>query len=70
MRIGVEARRILVIDDDANIRELITELLRRLGYDVEQAADGRSGLRVLHASPPDLVLLDVSMPSSATSSAA
>jgi DNA-binding response OmpR family regulator len=58
----VSGRRILVIEDDDNIRELISELLRRIGYDVEQAAGGRAGLRALHASPPDLVLLDVSMP--------
>jgi DNA-binding response OmpR family regulator len=62
MSTGVSKRRILVIDDDDNIRELISELLRRIGYDVEQAADGRAGLRALHASPPDLVMLDVSMP--------
>ncbi len=54
--------RILVIDDEDDIRNLLDELLRRAGHDVEQAADGRSGLRALHASRPDLVLLDVTMP--------
>jgi DNA-binding response OmpR family regulator len=54
--------RILVIDDEADIRNLLEELLRRAGHDVEQAPDGRAGLRALHASRPDLVLLDVTMP--------
>jgi DNA-binding response OmpR family regulator len=54
--------RVLVIDDDADIRRLVAELLRRAGLLVEQAEDGRAGLRALHNTPPDLVVLDVSMP--------
>jgi DNA-binding response OmpR family regulator len=54
--------RILVVDDDADIRGLIRELLERQGYGVEEAANGRDGLRAFYASPPDLVILDVSMP--------
>jgi DNA-binding response OmpR family regulator len=54
--------RILVIEDEEDIRNLVAELLGRAGYRVEQAPDGRTGLRALHASPPDLVLLDVTMP--------
>jgi DNA-binding response OmpR family regulator len=54
--------RVLVIDDDADVRGLVAELLGRAGLSVEQAEDGRSGLRALHKTPPDLVLLDVSMP--------
>ena len=53
---------VLVIDDDADIRGLVAELLGRAGLSVEQAEDGRSGLRALHQTPPDLVVLDVSMP--------
>ena len=58
----MNAARILVIDDDADTRGLVAELLGRAGLSVEQAGDGRSGLRALHGSPPDLVVLDVSMP--------
>jgi DNA-binding response OmpR family regulator len=58
----MDAARVLVIDDDADIRGLVTELLERAGLSVEQAEDGRSGLRALHKTPPDLVVLDVSMP--------
>jgi DNA-binding response OmpR family regulator len=53
---------VLVIDDDEDIRALVAELLRRSGLAVEDAGDGRAGLRALHQSPPDLVVLDVSMP--------
>jgi DNA-binding response OmpR family regulator len=59
---GMNAARILVIDDDADIRGLVAALLERAGLAVEQAEDGRSGLRALHKTPPDLVVLDVSMP--------
>jgi DNA-binding response OmpR family regulator len=58
----MNAARVLVIDDDADIRGLVAELLQRAGLSVEQAEDGRSGLRALHRTPPDLVVLDVSMP--------
>src|SRR5438046_1778894 len=58
----MNAARVLVIDDDADIRGLVTELLGRAGHEVEGAADGRLGLRAFHKSQPDLVVLDVSMP--------
>jgi DNA-binding response OmpR family regulator len=54
--------RILVVDDDRDIRGLLHELLARAGYDVAEAESGKAGLRQFYASPPDLVLLDVSMP--------
>jgi DNA-binding response OmpR family regulator len=60
--LGMSGTRVLVIDDDADIRALVGELLRRAELDVEEAPDGRAGLRALHRSPPDLVVLDVSMP--------
>jgi DNA-binding response OmpR family regulator len=56
------AARVLVIDDDSDIRALVAELLKRAGFSVEQAENGRAGLRALHKTPPDLVVLDVSMP--------
>jgi DNA-binding response OmpR family regulator len=54
--------RVLVIDDDDDIRGLVVELLQRAGLEVDQASDGRAGLRAFHQTPVDLVLLDVSMP--------
>src|ERR687884_2387315 len=59
---GMNSPRVLVIDDDDDIRALVAELLQRAGLEVEQASDGRAGLRAFHQSPADLVLLDVSMP--------
>src|SRR3954471_14830385 len=54
--------RILVIDDDADIRLLLRELLERAGYTVDEGEDGKSGLRQLFANAPALVILDVTMP--------
>jgi DNA-binding response OmpR family regulator len=54
--------RILVIDDEEDIRTLLRELLERAGYSVDEAADGKTGLRQLYANAPALVILDVSMP--------
>ena len=54
--------RILVVDDDDDIRGLLRALLERAGHDVVDAPDGRTGLRELYASSPDLVILDVAMP--------
>jgi DNA-binding response OmpR family regulator len=54
--------RILVVDDDDDIRNLVKTLLERGGAEVREAANGREGLREFHAWRPDLVVLDVSMP--------
>ena len=56
------ASRILVVDDDDDIRGLLRVLLERAGHDVLEAPDGRAGLRELFAGSPDLVILDVAMP--------
>ena len=56
-------RRILVVDDEAEIRELLIDQLRSLGYVVMGAADAPSGLQLMkHEEPFDLVLSDVVMP--------
>jgi len=54
--------RVLVVDDDADIRLLLRGLLERAGFTVDEADTGRAALRALYESPPALVLLDVSMP--------
>jgi DNA-binding response OmpR family regulator len=54
--------RVLVVDDDDDIRGLLVTLLTRAGITVRAAPDGREGLREFHAWRPDLVVLDVSMP--------
>src|ERR1700704_1355475 len=54
--------RVLVVDDEQDIRELLRTLLERAGYEVAEAADGGEALRQLYSTPPDAVILDVSMP--------
>src|ERR1051325_7410917 len=56
------ASRILVVDDDDDIRGLLRTLLERAGHEVVDAPDGLAGLRELYAASPDLVILDVAMP--------
>ena len=59
---GMNESRVLVCDDDDDIRRLVCTLLERTGATVHQAADGREALREFHAWRPELVILDVSMP--------
>src|SRR5690348_13345726 len=56
--------RILVVDDDAAVRESLRRALRLEGYDVELAGDGAEALELIDANgdDPDLVVLDVLMP--------
>jgi DNA-binding response OmpR family regulator len=54
--------RVLVVDDENDIRGLVRELLERAGYDVLEAPDGDEGLRLFYGEHPDIVVLDVSMP--------
>jgi CheY-like chemotaxis protein len=53
---------ILVVDDDANIRELLTQEFTEAGYSVAVAGDGREALAQVRRERPDLILLDVMMP--------
>ncbi|HEY3184558.1 MAG TPA: response regulator transcription factor [Gaiellaceae bacterium] len=57
-----ERARVLVVDDDDDIRLLLKELLGRAGYEIDEAPDGRTALRRLYERPPALVILDVTMP--------
>ena len=54
--------RILVIDDDATIRLLVSDVLEVEGYEVEAVGDGYAGLRAIEARRPDCIVLDVMMP--------
>ncbi len=54
--------RILVIEDDPSICELITFHLEKEGYHVETAASGRTALTLFESSQPDLILLDLMLP--------
>lgn len=54
--------RILIIDDEEDIREILFYYLQKEGYQVMQASTGREGIEMAVAHKPDLVLLDVMMP--------
>lgn len=56
------SERILVIDDDPDVRDFVVTNLEAEGFDVVAADDGASGLRVAMAKAPNLVLLDLSLP--------
>jgi len=58
----VSTRSILVVDDEANIRQLLTDYLHRDGFDVEQAVSGEQALEALARRVPDLIILDVRLP--------
>jgi DNA-binding response OmpR family regulator len=53
---------VLYIEDDQDIALAISTVLRRAGFDVVGAADGRDGLRAFHTERPDVVLLDIGLP--------
>ncbi|HWY31633.1 MAG TPA: response regulator, partial [Candidatus Acidoferrum sp.] len=53
---------ILVVDDNNEIRQLFTTVLRESGYHVLEAATGQQGLHLAQTRIPDLVLLDVRLP--------
>jgi CheY-like chemotaxis protein len=52
----------MVIDDDADGREVLSEYLRRFGHEVEGTADGREALASVLTRAPDLIILDICMP--------
>lgn len=52
----------LVIDDDAQVRELVCVVLKRAGFDIVAAKDGREGLEACNANKPDVVITDIFMP--------
>ena len=54
--------RVLVVDDDATVREVVVDYLRAAGHDVDEAVDGEGALDAVRDQPADLVVLDVMMP--------
>lgn len=57
-----ERHRVLVVDDDGHIREVIRFALEKAGFRVAEAADGRQALEACRADRPDLLVLDILMP--------
>jgi len=56
------AKKILVIEDDKFLRELISQKLIKEGYDIAEAVDGEKGVESVKEEKPDLVLLDLILP--------
>src|SRR5687767_14250536 len=54
--------RVLIIDDDGEVRAVLRRLLGQAGYEPEEAADGEEGLEALRLRRPDVVLCDLYMP--------
>jgi two-component system OmpR family response regulator len=59
---GGPAARVLMVDDDPGIRDVVSEFLRRHGFAVDTAADGNEMEQVLARGPVDLVVLDIMLP--------
>ena len=55
-------KRVLLVDDDASVREPVRFALESVGYDVLTASDGTEGLARIESDAPDLVVLDLVMP--------
>ena len=55
-------RRILIVEDHPTMREAMRLVLEGEGFQIEEAADGETALAAIHASPPDLLFLDLNIP--------
>jgi two-component system cell cycle response regulator DivK len=56
------AKRILVVEDDADNRKIVVKVLTREGYETLEAADGRVALALARAELPDLIMMDLGIP--------
>ena len=54
--------RILIIDDEEMVRDMLRQTLERAGYEVLEASEGGMGLRLFHSHKPDLIITDILMP--------
>ena len=61
MTMGAD-RRILIVEDHPTMREAMRLVLEGEGFAIEEAADGEAALASIHASPPDLLFLDLNIP--------
>lgn len=59
---GAKSERILVVDDEPLVRDLLVQFLEMRGYAVHSASSGEEGLALVERDPPDVILLDIIMP--------
>ncbi len=57
-----EKKKVCIIDDDADIREIYLVKFTQEGFDVSSAVNGEEGMRVVREKKPDIILLDLQMP--------
>lgn len=62
MNTKMDSKRLLIIDDEENMRHMLTSLLKKTGYVVETAVDGRDGLKMVEEKTYDFILCDIKMP--------
>jgi len=60
----IARKKILIIDDQADVRRVLTISLRHLGYETCEASDGSAGIRMSQIEHPDLIVMDLSLPDS------
>src|SRR5215470_10849378 len=54
--------RVLIIDDEAQVRDMLRQLLNREGYEAVEACDGREGVQCFQAASMDVIILDMLLP--------
>jgi DNA-binding response OmpR family regulator len=59
---GEESSQVLVVDDDDSVRVLVRKVLSRFGYTIREAANGLEAIHSITTNPPDIVLLDLTLP--------
>jgi CheY-like chemotaxis protein len=57
-----DPKRILIVDDEEDIRTYLSTLFEDQGFQTVQARDGEEAMRIIQTDPPDLITLDISMP--------
>lgn len=57
-----DTNHILVVDDESDVRDLLSKFLTRRGYKVQTAADGEAAIEAIREGRPDIVLLDIRLP--------
>ena len=58
----MDKKTIVLVEDEEHVRQMVSKMLSKSGYSVQEAVDGLDGLRKIDAQKPDLIIADVMMP--------
>lgn len=58
----MESKKVLIVEDDSTLRNVLLEFFEAEGLDVKSASDGEEGLKILEEFVPDVILLDIILP--------